>query len=336
LVLIIIGVVAYTRKANTLNIKEGGTVTVTCGPGQIIKIVSAYYTPPNGKSVDVTGPLGQILTGTSGTTSYTVSGQDYGLPSGGELSFRYRCVASSSKSGFAPLLADSAEVWPEESDKNSRGSDDLVTWEPYSRQSRVSLERGAETPENAEPYNPITGLGKTSAFRRWNDRYRGITALPAENCRRGELQKLAAYEIPPGKPGYMEEETSDGAMSLILQISRRPQIGASAMTLSNTDVDSDYLTDGIYDRPILREALTSTRQQQSNTLVASKTGLGSVRRDPRFEPGTQRAIYSGDTNQAHGGHAGNITLGSYTSSLFAPSSHWDWRYVHGFGVPEVI
>jgi hypothetical protein len=238
------------------------------------------------------------------------------------------------------------------------GAAGTVALTPYSTQSKVSLERGAGSPEVAELFreyapNPVSGLGKTSAVRAMGDRYR----------RDDVLSRLSMYELQPGEPGYMEE-IDDGSLNLMAAVTRRappPPGGRSAFcasAASETEIDSDFFTDGPYGAAVLcggagacnrcvsdprvhgdiagvREALTSTRvEAPPNTLTASKTGLGSTRMDPRFEPGPQERVASGDASPAPGSYAGGITLGAFGSPKFQTSGGWQFMPVYGFGEPE--
>ena len=236
------------------------------------------------------------------------------------------------KSGFLPVpVSTCSKPYDQEYgvDMTARNAAGTVVWDPYSTQSRVSLERYAESPEVAEAPNPYTGLGKTSTVRTMGDRYRRDKALTS----------ISLYELQSGQPGFMEE-VGDHAMNLMAAVARRsPAVAGGSPTclLASTDIDSDFYTDGIYGKAIAREAfevkegLTSTRRPMPNTLTASKTGLGSIRLDPRFEPGPQSRVPDGDASWSHGGHAGGPTSGGYGSSRFSPTCGWDYGYVYGFG-----
>jgi hypothetical protein len=230
----------------------------------------------------------------------------------------------------------------ETSDQHTMDADDsagTVALTPYSTQSRVSLERSAESPEVAEAPNPITGIGKTSMVRAMGDRYRRDEALA----------RLSEYELQPGEPGYMEE-VDDGAMSLLTAISRRSPPAARspfcASASTDLDIDSDFLTDGPYGAAVLRapsratgvrEALTSMRSLEPNDLTASRVGLGSTRMDPRYEPGPQKRdslVPGGDASPAPGGYAGGPSLGALASTKFQTAGSWMLMPVYGFGDPE--
>lgn len=305
------------------NAADGAVETLTCATGQSIKVVSAKYAPPGGgKSVDVKDKLQTLLP--AGGGQYTVSGAALGQTAGGTLTFRYKCTGSSTKAGFRPVPISTCGTPYEDHYAVDTGNRyGTVAWDPYSTQSRVSLERYAESPEVAEPLNPVTGVGKGAAVRAMGDRYR-----------RGEaLQRLSVFELQPGQPGYMEE-VGDGAMNLMAAVTRRsPAVagGSSPCLIAGADVDSDFLTDGFYDSAVLKEALTSKRTPMPNTLTGRRVGLGSTRLDPRFEPGPQSRVASGDASPSHGGHAGGITLGGFGSSKFQTNGGWDWNYNHGFG-----
>jgi hypothetical protein len=218
-------------------------------------------------------------------------------------------------------------------DMTMRNAAGTVAWVPYSTQSRVSLERAADSPEVATPPNPVTGVGASATVRRLGDRYR-----------RGEqLAASGIYDLAPGEPGYMEA-VGDLASSAMAAISRRSPGAAApspACRVSAVDLDADFATDGLYDDALLeadaerrRERMTSDRTTVQNTLTASRTGLGSTRRDPRFEPGPQWRVPGGDASWAQGGHAGGPTSGAYAPAVFAPPAAFGTFYVAGFGDPN--
>ena len=317
---------------------DGATVALQCQKGQAVKVVWATYTPVGGSGADVAVELQAALAASSGG-SFVVSAGALGQPAGGLLSFRYRCAAPPSgraADGFRPVpITTCGSPYDDHYavDMSSRNAAGTVVWDPYSTQSRVSLERGAESPEVAEALNPITGIGKDSSVRAMSDRYR-----------RGEaLNRISIYEYQPGEPGFMEE-VGDGAMSLMAKVSRRsPGTSAPAPScrITGSDTFTDFLTDGPFDndrlpgggppRDAMKESLTSRRPAHPNTLTAAKTGLGSVRLDPRFEPGPETRVPGGDASWAHGGHAGGPTSGGFGSTRFVPGNTWDWNYVFGAG-----
>lgn len=221
-----------------------------------------------------------------------------------------------------------------------------VAWDPYSTQSRVSLERYAETPEVATdlgPYlgpappstvrmNPVTGLGRTSSVRAMGDRYRRNEALTG----------LSVYDLGPGDPGYMEEVGDTHAMNLMAVVARRSPpapSGKPACLLAASEIDADFYTDGFFGQDVImesfnsgrREGLTSTRGPSPNTLTASRVGLGSIRMDPRFEPGPECRTPDGDASWSPGDWAGGPTTGAYGASVFAAPNAWNWVAVQGFG-----
>jgi hypothetical protein len=224
-------------------------------------------------------------------------------------------------------------------DLTSRNAPGTVVWDPYSTQSRVSLERGVEAPGVAEALNPYSGLGKTSSLRAMSDRYRGDAAL----------QSLSIYELQPGEPGYMEP-VGDGAMSLLSSVARRSSFvpPAPACLLAGADTAPEFYTDGRYGAAVLqdplapqggaglRESLTSRPRPLPNTLTASKVGLGSIRQDPRFEPGPACRVPGGDASWAPGDYAGGVTLGGFGAYRFLPGGAWDGRYVDGFTSPTAM
>lgn len=235
-------------------------------------------------------------------------------------------------------------------DATGRGAAGTVAWDPFSTQARVSLERGAESPEVATMFdpaagsNPITGVGNTASVRAMGDRHRRCEALT----------RLTIFELQPGQPGFMEPVPPEEAPMSLAANARDPPPGAlcaiargaacaparrGPCALSAADVDSDFGTDGFYGDAVLRESFTSRRTRDRlssaaapNDLIAHRTGLGSIRLDPRFDPGPQGRVPGGDAHWAHGGHAGGPTFGNgLASSRFPATNSWDWRYVHGFG-----
>jgi hypothetical protein len=80
-----------------------------------------------------------------------------------------------------------------------------------------------------------------------------------------------------------------------------------------------------------KEGLTSTPRPFQNTMIAANTGLGTIDRDPRFEPGPQCLAAQGSAIWSHGGHAGGPTFGSFTPYRFLPGNNFDTINVHGFG-----
>lgn len=239
---------AYRRGTVLVSgVADGGTVRLTCQAGQTVKVVAARYAPPAAKAAkaaDVTSNLQKLLA--PGKGNYTVSGAALGQPAGGTLTFRYRCQGPA-RDAFQPVPISVCGAPYDDHyavDMTGRNAAGTVVWDPYSTQSRVSLERYAETPEAAEQLNPITGLGKTSSVRAMGDRYR----------RNEALQRLSIYELQPGEPGFMEE-VGDGAMSLMTQVARRsPPVagGISSCPTGATGVDPDFYTDGYFGDAVLR------------------------------------------------------------------------------------
>lgn len=79
-------------------------------------------------------------------------------------------------------------------DMTGRDAAGTVALVPYSRQSRVSLERGADSAGIAEPPNPLVGLDKDLRVRAWRDRRGGDYYRHARNL----------YELGPNEPGAMQ------------------------------------------------------------------------------------------------------------------------------------
>ena len=320
----------WTDTETMSGLTEGTTHHIHCADGKPPKVVKATYTV-EGKNYNVTAAVQKLLAANG--NKLTVSGAALGYAPGGLLSIRFRkCFQARAQGvqGFTPVPVSTCHGGQCADDgafADVDGRHGTVAWVPYSTQSRVSLERHAESPEVAEPMNSITGVGKGATVRALGDRYR----------RNEAFQRLSDFELQPGQPGYMEE-VGEGATSLMAAVTRRsPAVagGAAPCLLASADVDSDFQTDGFYDNAVLKEALTSSRTggrgAAPNALTASRVGLGSTRLDPRFEPGPQSRVASGDASPSHGGHAGGITLGGFGSSKFQTNGGWDWNYVHGFG-----
>jgi hypothetical protein len=221
------------------------------------------------------------------------------------------------KAGFHPVPCDTCDgdraMTSPYSDR-----DGTVVGYPFSTQSRVALERGADAPGLAERPNPVTGLRKGAFVRADSSLYR----------RGQELAGLDAFELGPDRPG---------AMALA------PPPCHASCSRGLTDIDSDFLTDGPFGAATLKETLTSRRGANPNTLTGSRVGLGSTRLDPRFEPGPQCRVAGGEASPSPGSHAGGITLGALNSCQFRPGASWDATYNFGFatdacdgGPPEAI
>jgi len=218
-------------------------------------------------------------------------------------------------------------------DLTGRNAAGTVVWEPFSTQSKVSLERGVSAPSLTAVPNPVSRIGTTSSVRAWGDEYTGDEAR----------HRLTVWELHPGEPGYMEEIDEDGQTILAATTRRSPPTLKAAKTcpLATTDIDSDFATDGYYGTAVLadefgkslelREGLTSARRLAANKYTDALGGLGSIHQDPRFEPGSQLRIYGGDYSPAPGGHAGGLSLGALGSATFAPGNVWDSRYIFAFG-----
>lgn len=175
------------------------------------------------------------------------------------------------------------------------------------------------------PYPPPPGLSKEG--------YAG---------RKGTLSVANPTAAPPGAglsgdptpPAGLVQAADDRLPSLMASIARRspPTLAGPHGSRANLgDIDTDFVSDGLYEPEVMKEALTSRRRAEANPLTASKVGLGSVRMDPRFEPGPPGMLDGGDTNYAPGSHAGGPSLGAYDSSRFQNKGGWGSNYVFGFG-----
>jgi hypothetical protein len=239
------------RAVLVANVPDGATVILGCTYGPP-RVTEAWYRLPGGKPKSVAKALESVLGSLGGSNHYTVDGKALGQAPGGSLTFRYRCGSPRKcpgcADGFRPVpITTCGSPYDDHYavDMTGRNAAGTVVWDPYSTQSRISLERYAETPEAAEMLNPYTGLGKTASVRAMGDRYR-----------RGEaLGRLSAYEHHPGEPGYMEE-VDDGEMSLLRDVARRSPSaspGAPSCLLAGADADSEFLTDGFYGEAVLQE-----------------------------------------------------------------------------------
>jgi hypothetical protein len=214
----------YMHRFHTIlvsNAADGAVETLTCATGQSIKVVSAKYAPPGGGNpVDVKEKLQTFFPVSGG--QYTVSGAALGQTAGGTLTFRYKCTGSSTKAGFRPVpISTCAPSYEDHYAVDTGNHHGTVAWDPYSSQSRVSLNR----------------------------------------YRRGEaLQRLRVFELQQGsdsgQPCYMEG-VGDGAKNLMAAVTRRspPAVagGSSPCLIAGADVDSVFLTDGLYDSAVLKK-----------------------------------------------------------------------------------
>ncbi len=181
-----------------------------------------------------------------------------------------------------------------------------------------------------DPYPPPPGLSKEGyAGRKGTLTCAHPTAQRPGRGYSGDIQGGG-----PGAPNAVQE-ADDRAMSLMATITRRspPTVagphGSPRALLG--DIDTDFVSDGIYEPHVMKEALTSRRSTRRNPLTASRVGLGSVRMDPRFEPGPPEMLNDGDTNYAPGSYAGGPSFGAYDSSRFQNKGGWGSNYVFGFG-----
>jgi hypothetical protein len=187
-----------------------------------------------------------------------------------------------------------------------------------------------------DQYNPITGIGARTDVRRSAERY----------CRGAPLQRpLSPYELEPGQAGYVAPLNDEAGLSADLAHRWAMTPGLPPLCgVKAVDPDADFLTDGLFGAAILngttitqggcsanscgREGFTSSRRACANDLTDSRVGLGSVRMDPRFQPGWGSIR---DTNPAPGTHAGGVTLGGLAPAVFHPVNLWGDAYVYGFG-----
>lgn len=240
------------------------------------------------------------------------------------------------RSSFVPVRDLAPRPATPGADLTARGAAGTVAAPLYSLQSRISLERGVSAPSLAETPNPVSRIGTTSAVRAWGD----VAAGAAVRARR------TVWELQPGEPGFMER-VNDDATSLLAALTRRSPAtvaGRAACPRQATDVDADFAPDGLYDSAVLggdaafgrREALVSDRsgsRAAANALTGIGRGLGSVHRDPRFEPGPEARLFGGDYSPAPGSYAGGLSLGAYAPARFAPADAYYDAYVRGFEAP---
>lgn len=133
----------------------------------------------------------------------------------------------------------------------------------------------------------------------------------------------------------------NNSATIVTGLSRAHAMGNLGGTLSPLafaagDVDTDFDPGSDYTAEALKESLTSERHESKNTLIASKTGLGSVRIDPRFEPGPQAMLpgAGGSAVYADGAAAGGPSTGALTPSAFGASPTMISGHVFGFGSDE--
>jgi hypothetical protein len=82
---------------------DGGTITLTCASGQVIKVVAATYTQSGSKvrPTKVTHKLQSALDALNGAAYTVISANLLDGPSmPGTLDFRYKCVGAPTQSGF--------------------------------------------------------------------------------------------------------------------------------------------------------------------------------------------------------------------------------------------
>ena len=180
-------------------------MTVACASAHVL---SATFTA-GGVTTDILPQMRKaFLNSVGGVVSLRPELYDLPTPSGtppkvGVFSVRYRCegaaarkaLSAPSKEGFYPepdlrcwkcgrpggkphTCHGPQSQFPRPTgsyipvDLTARNAGGTVVMVPYSTQSRVSLERDAQTPEVATPADPVTNVGKTSMVRRLEDRYR--------------------------------------------------------------------------------------------------------------------------------------------------------------------
>lgn len=356
-----------TRHSFSNTVSEGGTLSVDCGEGKMVTDVDAKFGPASGsasscETVDVTGKVKELL---AAGTPITVTAQNLGVSEScaepRALTVKYNCSTAAGEP-FVPGPAAPCVSHCYDGTMNL-GGDTLfggtVARVPYSTQSKVSLTGGGEAPslrQSYQPANPISGIGKASYQRLWSD-----ASMPDTTC----AWRDSIFELQHGQPGYVEAtlaDTTDGTPyqgryyvagdpTAAWSYGHKNAAGGPyhgittcpSTPMPHDGVISDHAwslhssrspgaAGGLYGR----ENLTSRRRHEVNPLTASQTGLGSIRRDPRFEPGPQRLYPGGDAIYAHGGHSGGPTFGSYTEYRFMPGNTWDAKYIHGFGDAHLI
>ena len=241
------------------------------------------------------------------------------------------------RSGFVPVRDLAPRPAGPGADLTARGAAGTVAAPLYSPQSRISLERGVSAPSLAEVPNPVSRIGTTSAVRAWGDPASGAAARA----------RRTVWELQPGEPGFMEK-VGDDVASLLAAVTRRSPAtvaGRASCPRQATDPDAEFATDGLFGSALLgdasfalgrREALTSDRdgsRTAANALTGIGRGLGSVHRDPRFEPGPEARLFGGDYGPAPGGYAGGLSLGAYAPAVFAPPNAYYDAHVQGFETP---
>jgi hypothetical protein len=311
-------------------IGDGGSFNVRCANGAV-DVVGAAYTPPGGAPADVTAALQRAVDAAAGG-QVVVRSAALGQPAGGTLTFRYRCAALAAD-GFRPTpVSPCGPRPPLERARSSRGADGTTVSLPFSDVSRVSLERGALTAETAERPNVHTGVGRTALVRAMQNPYAFAVEIGLAPGQPGSLEP-AGVAPAPSEPSYMDA-VDDASATLLASVSRRAPPAPASRPPALVGIDSDFITDGYFGGAVLKETLTSRRGGPTNSLTATRTGLGSIRRDPRFEPGPQRRVPGGDASWSHGGNAGGPTSGGFGANRFLPGGAWDAQYVFGGGDTE--
>lgn len=339
------------KRVNRISpLPEGASVGIACPSGKRILINTAYY-EINAEEplVEVGEALQAIFDKLAPGERYTVNGAALGQRGGGRLGFTYTCEVA--REGFRPVpVSPCGPSYDGEYGVDMTNTFDLsntegtVAWLPYSTESRISLERGAEGSSVTAPVNPVVGIGKGSTVRRLGDRYGGYdrpytksqrARTEKQNPRTDALRSLSEFELQPAEAGYVER-VNDGALSLLASVSRRspPAASPASGAAPVQEIDSEFATDGPYGAAAIKEAMTSSRTPVWNPYTARRVGLGSVRLDPRFEPGPETRVASGDNSPSPGSHAGGISLGALGSPKFQTNGGWPGNYVHGFGAAE--
>lgn len=297
LLILIIASVAwyYVYRMHTVlvdQLHDGGSVYVKSGRS---KVVSAVY-HLGCETHDVKEKLQAQLAAITGNT-FTLSASSLGMTPGGYLTFRYKCTGGSKDKFSIEIDSD-----------NSMGIELEAAWDSNDHMipryvNKMPMMLGAVSPENGAMPNPYLGVGKTNMVRALADPYRN------DNFMRDGLFNL-------NNPVY-DESVNDSAMSMLQRVSSR---NGSGCLYSGPDCDSSFITDGPYGEDVIASALTSTGCPPDK-MTGIRYGLGSVRIDPRFQPGARCGPVR-DYNSAPGTHAGSANSYGFAPSTFQTSGSW--------------
>lgn len=367
LAILIIGSVAVWRGSQIQTFPDGAPVPVQCSDGSSLVVLWATYGSKNGSCpkrnvtrkvqgiVDSLRPSATKPRDTD-STSFVVSPTTLGIVDGcnsvRELTIRYWCPKKSaqmpSRQKFTPVpeLTCGPDPSPEYAiDVTGRGAVGTVIWEPFST-----------APCCADMFTPVPELtcGPDPA-----------PEYAVDVTGRGAVGTVIWEPfISSTKPTDMNVSPSQSLLAKMVR--RSPLTGRPSPTCQEvlTDVDSDLDSEGISDSSILcTTAIPKARSVPAEKLMLGslmteknakeltkrlettyrnphiirtpsllRMGLGSLYKDPRFQPGPEdRGPGDGGYAPAPGTDAGGPALSALTTYEFMPGGPWDSIMVKGFG-----